>query len=183
MHRVENREKLVGVIALYVGVLVLTLTALGNRQESQDEVAAATYTAEFKRADGLHQGAPVRLAGVNIGRVGDVRLDQRYQAIMTLILNQNIPLPDDTAAIIETDGVFGSKYIELQPGGSEDLLESGGRIAYTQDSVIIEELISKIVQQAKAAAKASDKAKAETQNENPSRNATRLKPSWAPLCC
>jgi phospholipid/cholesterol/gamma-HCH transport system substrate-binding protein len=166
MHKIESREKFVGVVALLVAVAALTLTALGNRLDKKGQDAAATYTAEFGRADGLHQGAPVRLAGVNIGRVGDVRLNERYQAIMTLILNQNIPLPNDTAAIIETDGVFGSKYIELQPGGSEVQLKSGERIGYTQDSVIIEELIGKIVAQAKAAAKTATKPA--TQNENPS---------------
>jgi phospholipid/cholesterol/gamma-HCH transport system substrate-binding protein len=166
MLKAESREKLVGVAALLVAVVGLTLTALGNRLDKKSESAAATYIAEFTRADGLHQGAPVRLAGVNIGSVGDVRLDERYHAIMTLIVNQNIPLPDDTAAIIETDGVFGTKYIELQPGGSLDALKSGGRIGFTQDSVIIEELIGKIVEQAKAAAKAATKAT--IRNENPS---------------
>jgi len=153
MPKVERRETFVGIIALLVAVTVLGLTALGNRADQQGKAAVATYIAEFTRADGLHQGAPVRLAGVNIGRVGDVALDQRYRAVMTLILDQNIPLPDDTAALIETDGVFGSKYIELQPGGSADNLKPGGKLGFTQDSVILEELITKIVEQAKAAAK------------------------------
>ncbi len=166
MLKAESREKLVGVAALLVAVAGLTFTALGNRLDKKGDKAAATYIAEFSRADGLHQGAPVRLAGVNIGSVGHVRLDERYRAIMTLILNKNIPLPEDTAAIIETDGVFGSKYIELQPGGSQDYLKSGGRIGFTQDSVIIEELIGKIVEQAKAAAKTA--AKNTIRNENPS---------------
>jgi len=139
--------------ALAVAAVGLLLTALGNRAGEQAQDAAASYVAEFTRADGLDTGAPVRLAGVQIGSVGEVKLDERYHAIMTLILTQNIPLPDDTAAIIETDGVFGGKYIELQPGGSADMLKPGGRIGYTQDSVIIEELISKIVAQAKAATK------------------------------
>jgi phospholipid/cholesterol/gamma-HCH transport system substrate-binding protein len=154
MLKAERRETLVGVAALAVAAAGLVLTALGNRINEKAQDAAASYTAEFSRADGLHTGAPVRLAGVRIGSVGDVKLDAGYRAIMTLILTQDIPLPDDTAAIIETDGVFGSKYIELQPGGSLDMLKPGGRIGYTQDSVIIEELITKIVEQAKAATKA-----------------------------
>ena len=56
-----------------------------------------------------------------------------------------------TAAIIETDGVFGSKYIEMVPGGTEAMLKSGARMSYTQDSVIIEDLIALIVQRAQAA--------------------------------
>ncbi|MDX2145416.1 MAG: MlaD family protein [Rhodospirillaceae bacterium] len=153
MAKIEQRETLVGVVALVVAVAALTLTALANRVSQQSSDAAARYVAEFARADGLHQGAPVRLAGMTIGSVGEVALDDRYRAVMTLVLTQDVPLPEDTAAIIETDGVFGSKYIELQPGGSETMLKPGARIGYTQDSVIIEELISKIVAQAKAAAK------------------------------
>lgn len=159
----DRRETYVGMLALVVAIGALTLTALGNRVDHKAQRFAASYTAEFTRADGLHKGASVRLGGVKIGTVGDVKLDQRYRAIMTLFLTQNIPLPDDTAAIIETDGVFGSKYIELQPGGSETQLKPGSRIGYTQDSVIIEELVGKIVEQAKAAAKP----KPERQNEKP----------------
>jgi phospholipid/cholesterol/gamma-HCH transport system substrate-binding protein len=150
MPKAESRETLVGSLALVVAVALFALTALANRVDQKNQNAAARYTAEFARADGMHVGAPVRIAGMEIGNVGDVRLDGGYRAILTLVLNQNVPLPDDTAAIIETDGVFGSKYIELQPGGSEDLLKPGSRISFTQDAVIIEDLIAKIVAQAKA---------------------------------
>lgn len=156
MSRTERRETLVGVLALLVAVSGLTLTALGNRVDHESEKAAATYTAEFGRTDGLHLGAPVRLSGMDIGKVGKVTLNDRYRAVLTLDLNQNVVLPDDTAALIETDGVFGSKYIELQPGGSLDTLKSGSRIGITQDSVILEELIAKIVDQAKTATKKKD---------------------------
>ncbi len=160
--KADRRETTIGILALVIAVGGLTLTALGNRNDHKAQNVAASYTAEFGRADGLHKGAPVRLAGVKIGTVGAVQLDQRYHAIMTLFLTQNIPLPDDTAAIIETDGVFGTKYIELQPGGSETALKPGARIGYTQDSVIIEELVGKIVEQAKAATKQNN-----TQNALP----------------
>jgi phospholipid/cholesterol/gamma-HCH transport system substrate-binding protein len=150
MLKAESRETLVGSLALVVAVVLFGLTALANRVDHKNDNAAARYTAEFARADGLNVGAPVRMAGMEIGSIGDVRLDTGYRAILTLVLDQNVPLPDDTAAIIETDGVFGSKYIELQPGGSEELLQPGSRISFTQDAVIIEDLIAKIVAQAKA---------------------------------
>lgn len=153
MSLTEKRETLVGVVALTVIVAVLTLTALGNRASQHAKDGRVTYTAEFTRADGLRIGAPVRMAGMNVGEVGEAALGRRYQAIMTLVLNDNIALPDDTAALIETDGVFGSKYVELQPGGSEDNLKPGARISITQDAVVLEELIAKIVAQAKAAVK------------------------------
>jgi phospholipid/cholesterol/gamma-HCH transport system substrate-binding protein len=158
MPKSEQREIVVGSFALLALIAALALTAMANRVSERGQDAVARYTAEFARADGLHQGAPVRLAGVNIGSVGEVALDGRYRAVLTLVLDQDVPLPDDTAAIIETDGVFGTKYIELQPGGSEIALKPGGRLGYTQDSVIIEDLITKIVEQAKATAKKNDAA-------------------------
>jgi phospholipid/cholesterol/gamma-HCH transport system substrate-binding protein len=153
MSKAERRETLVGILALLIVVTGFVLTAMGNRVKERNQTAGTQYTAAFNRADGLHEGADVRLAGVKIGTVGQVDLDDKFRAIMTLELAQPVPLPDDTAALIETDGVFGGKYIELQPGGSEENLKPGARVPYTQDSVILEDLIVKIVEQAKGAAK------------------------------
>jgi phospholipid/cholesterol/gamma-HCH transport system substrate-binding protein len=91
------------------------------------------------------------VAGINIGTVTAATLDDQQRAVLTFTLTQPVPLPDDTAAVIETDGLFGSKYIEFRPGGSEDMLKSGGRMSYIQDSVIIEDLVALIVRQAKGA--------------------------------
>lgn len=155
MAKAERAETSVGIVALLVAVAGLTLTATANRVRTSAEGAAIAYTAEFARVDGIHNGAPVRLAGVTIGKVEDLKLDGRYRAVATLVLDRDIPLPSDSAASVETDGIFGSKYIELQPGGSEENLKHGGRISFTQDSVIIEDLIARIVQQAKANKKAA----------------------------
>ncbi|MDX2224922.1 MAG: MlaD family protein [Rhodospirillaceae bacterium] len=152
MGRTERAEYTVGVAALAVGLALLGFAALANRVATDGESGAMTLTAEFSRADGVRVGTPVRLAGVNVGDVRRMVLDDRFRAVATLVMSTPVQLPDDSAAVIETDGVFGDKYIELQPGGSETLLASGGRISYTQDSVIIEDLIAKIIAEAKPTA-------------------------------
>lgn len=86
-----------------------------------------------------------------MGTVEDMRLTDRYDAQVRLLVRDDLPLPDDTAAIIETEGLFGGKYIELQPGGGFDNLRPGDTISYTQDAVILEELLAKIIARAKAA--------------------------------
>lgn len=150
MSRTERREFLVGVLAALVLGTILVLTALANRRALDETGGAMTLTADFSRADGIYVGTPVRLAGVPVGSVIKSELSDGHRATLTFRLTQMLDLPEDTAAIVETDGIFGSKHIELQPGGAEETLKPGARMAYTQDSVIIEDLIAHIVAEAKA---------------------------------
>jgi len=162
LSRTERREYLAGVLTASVLAGVLVFTAMANRGAKSHDSGTFVLTAAFNRADGVHVGSPVRVAGVNIGTVSSSMLDEQQKAVLTFNITQPVPLPDDTAAVIETDGIFGTKYIELRPGGTEDMLQSGARMSYTQDAVIIEDLVALIVQRAKdaraktAAAKSSE---------------------------
>jgi phospholipid/cholesterol/gamma-HCH transport system substrate-binding protein len=152
LSKTERREYQVGVLAAATLAAVLVLTVLANRSAQAPSAAGNfTLTAAYNRSDGIHIGSPVRVAGMEIGAVSAAALDDQQRAVLTFSLTQPIGLPDDTAAVIETDGIFGTKYIEFRPGGSEDMLKSGDRVAYTQDSVIIEDLVALIVRQAKGA--------------------------------
>ena len=155
LSRAERREYLAGVFTAVTLAAVLVLTALANRGVRPDVEGTMMLTAVFHRADGIHVGSPVRVAGVNIGAVSAAALNDQQNAVLTFSLTQAVALSNDTAAVIETDGLFGSKYIELRPGGEDAILKSGERISYTQDSVIIEDLIALIVQRAKNARNAS----------------------------
>jgi phospholipid/cholesterol/gamma-HCH transport system substrate-binding protein len=150
MSRAERREYAVGSVAILVIVAILALTAMSNRRRIEGVAGAFHVTAEFARADGIAIGSPVRLAGMELGKVAQMTLDKNFRALLTLEFPQAVELPDDTAASIQTDGLFGAKFIEVQPGGSDKMLKSGGRISYAQDSVILEDLISMIVARAKS---------------------------------
>ena len=151
LSKAERREYLVGVLAAAFLLTALVLTAMANRGHRADDKGAFTLTASFHRADGVHIGSPVRVAGMNIGTVTKSVLGADQEAILTLSLTTPVALPDDTAAVIETDGLFGTKYIELRPGGTEDMLKSGAHMSYTQDAVIIEDLVALIIQRAQDA--------------------------------
>jgi len=155
MSRTERRELLVGLAAAVVLAAVLFLTATANRRQAEGNAKLFQLTAEFARADGIHVGSPVRLAGVPVGTVSDMDLNDHFRALLTMQFERPVQLPDDSSAAIQTDGLFGTKFIEVQPGGSEDVLKSGNRISFTQDSVIIEELVELIVSRAQAARKAA----------------------------
>ena len=111
--------------------------------------------ARFSRVDGITKGAEVRLVGVPIGSVTAERLDPKTdQAFLTLTIRSDIELPTDTTAMVLSDGVFGGKFVKLDPGGSFDTLQDGDQIEFTQDSIILENVIERIV-------KGAEKRKAE----------------------
>jgi len=106
--------------------------------------------ASYHRSDGLSEGADVRLAGIKAGYVSHMDIDKSFQAHVTLQLQDGIKVPSDSAAVIHTDGLFGGKYIELEPGGALDYLESGDTISFTQDSLVVEDLLERLTAIAKS---------------------------------
>jgi len=100
-----------------------------------------TY-ALFSNTGGIRTGSPIVIAGVDVGRVKSILLDN-YQARVVLHFTENVKIQEDAIASIKTKGLIGERYIEITPGGSEKIIEPGGRIRETQPAVDLEELISK----------------------------------------
>ncbi|OGP62226.1 MAG: outer membrane lipid asymmetry maintenance protein MlaD [Deltaproteobacteria bacterium RBG_13_47_9] len=98
----------------------------------------------FSNSGGLKPGSNIIIAGVNVGRVKGIVLDN-YQARVILKLPENVKIQEDAIVSIKTKGLIGEKYIEITPGGSEEIIEPGGRIRETLPAVDLEELISKFV--------------------------------------
>ncbi len=151
MSAAEQRETLVGAVAAVVLAAGLVVVALTNRAAQDTDEGLFHLVADFERVDGVRLGTPVRVAGLDVGAVAQMNVDGRGRAVLAFRFDSTLDLPDDTAAVIETDGLFGEKYVELRPGGSERNFKSGGRISFTQDAVILEDLVALIVQRAKAA--------------------------------
>lgn len=102
--------------------------------------------ARFNSISGLKQGAVVEIAGVKVGKVEKITLDNgEYEAIVELSLNNGVKLQDDSIASIRTAGIIGDRYVNIKPGGSEDLIEAGGTIIETESAISLEELISKYI--------------------------------------
>ena len=98
----------------------------------------------FSNIGGLKVGSSIEIAGVNVGRVKSVVLDD-YQARVVLNFPKELTIQEDAIASIKTRGLIGEKYIEITPGGSEKVIKPGGRIRETQPAIDMEELISKFV--------------------------------------
>lgn len=127
-----------------VGALVLAVAAafLGFAMLQAGEAGGAgdgrELIARFDRADGIAPGADVRLSGVKVGSVSAVSLDREtYQARVTLVVAEDVPVPIDSVARVATDGLLGGAYVSIEPGGDVEMLPAGGEFEATQGSVDI----------------------------------------------
>ncbi|NRA99233.1 MAG: outer membrane lipid asymmetry maintenance protein MlaD [Rhodobacteraceae bacterium] len=99
-------------------------------------------TASFRSVEGISVGTDVRLAGVKVGTVTGLDLNpQTFRADTTFTLDSDLTLPEDTAAIIASEGLLGGSFVELLPGGSPFDLEPGAEIEDTQSSVSLIQLL------------------------------------------
>ena len=100
--------------------------------------------ARFTTVSGLRVGNPVRMFGLEVGRIGKLGLDQKDQlALVELKLNKDIKVYGDAIASIKSAGLIGDRYISIDPGGAEEILKPGGTITQTQPPLDIEELVGK----------------------------------------
>lgn len=102
--------------------------------------------AKFENIDGLVSGSDIKISGVKIGTIEDQFLDQKdFRATLKLNIDQNVKLPSDTSAKISSEGLLGSKYLSITPGGDEENLKDGEEIMFTQSSVNLEDLLGKFI--------------------------------------
>lgn len=142
----QRMELLVGVFVV-LGALALVFLALKAANLGKFS-GGATYTlqARFDNIGGLKPRAPVRSAGVVVGRVTGITLDAHtFQGVVTMEVSQGLEFPKDTSAKILTSGLLGDQYIGLEPGGDTVNLAAGDTISRTQSAVVLENLIGQLV--------------------------------------
>jgi phospholipid/cholesterol/gamma-HCH transport system substrate-binding protein len=140
-------------IDLWVGIFVAAgLAALlflalkvGNLATFSSAQTYQVY-AKFANIGGLKVRAPIKSAGVVVGRVADIRFDnESYEAIVAMNLDTAYQFPRDTTAKILTSGILGEQYLGLEAGGDGVMLKSGDRLRLTQSAVVLENLISQFL--------------------------------------
>lgn len=138
-------ELAVGVFVLVGIAFIAYLTIRLGRMEWFGNGRYPLY-ARFQSVAGLRTDADVQVAGVTVGRVGSISLDQKHDvALVKMQINKGVGLTEDTIASVVTMGFFGEKYIKLSPGGSERVLQPGETIVSTQSAIDLEELLSRYV--------------------------------------
>lgn len=140
-----GRSKINLAVGLFVVLGVLALAWL-SIQLGKVSLTGGGYTvvADFPSVAGLKRGATVEIAGVSVGRVEAIGLND-YQARIVIRMNTDVKLQEDAIASIKTKGLIGEKYVRISPGASDKLIAPGGRIRDVEAPVDLEELIAKYI--------------------------------------
>ncbi len=139
-------ETLVGLFVLLglAGLVFLSLKAANLASFGRGD--SYVVSARFDNIGGLKPRAPVRSAGVAVGRVTKIALDgATYQGVVTMEIDRAMQFPRDTSAKILTSGLLGDQYVGLEPGADEKPLAAGDVIKMTQSAVVLENLISQFL--------------------------------------
>ncbi|MDR5732951.1 outer membrane lipid asymmetry maintenance protein MlaD [Caballeronia sp. LZ025] len=132
------------VVLGFVALLFLALKA-GNMSSLSFQQTYAVRL-KFDNIGGLKPRAPVKSAGVTVGRVGSIGFDgNTYQAVVTIDIDKQYQFPKDSSAKILTSGLLGEQYIGLEPGGDDQMLKNGDTLTMTQSAVVLENLIGQFL--------------------------------------
>lgn len=133
-------------VGLFVLAGILCLGYLSIKLAKMEVLGGDGYEihAIFSNTGGLKEGASVVIAGVEVGRVKGVTIED-YEAKVTFTLKEGLEIQEDAIASVKTKGLIGEKYIQISPGGSEEIIPPGGMIQETEPAVDIEQLISNYV--------------------------------------
>lgn len=147
MRNTRTIEIAVGLFVLAGFAALLTLAMRVSDIAAFQTTEGYTVVGYFQNIGGLKEQAPVSLAGVQVGRVTDIELDeQTYQARVELTISSAYDnLPMDTSASIRTAGLLGEQYVGLQAGGMPQPLTDGDELMLTQSALILEDIISQFI--------------------------------------
>ena len=139
-------EVVVGGVIFFIALIFIIYTITTSNFRKSYFESPFFVVASFQSVEGIKVGSDVLLAGVKVGNVSKIQLDKDlFQAVITLSLYDDYQLPEDTEAIINSDGLLGGKYVLLNVGGSDTILTNGDELLYTQSSVGIFNLLNRFI--------------------------------------
>lgn len=128
-----------------LGALVILALKVGNMGSFSAPESYTVY-AEFENIGGLKARAPVKSAGVVVGRVNGIEFDtQSYKAKVRLDIEAKYPFSKDTAASVLTAGLLGEQYVGLETGADSVMLKNQDKISLTQSAMVLEKLIGQFL--------------------------------------
>lgn len=140
-----NIEVAVGLFVV-VGFVCFAWMSVRLGDVSLFEKPTYSVTARFGTVAGLKPDSKIEISGVNVGKVVSIRLDpESYEAIVEMRIDQGIVLQEDVIASIRTAGIIGDRYVNITPGGLDELIADGGEISETESAIVLEDLLSKYI--------------------------------------
>ena len=147
----------VGLFVLLGAAALFFLALKAGNMSSLSFGSTYDVSTKFDNIGGLKPRAPVKSAGVVVGRVGEIKFDDKnFQAVVTLNIDSRYRFPKDSSAKILTSGLLGEQYIGLEPGGDTNSLATGDKIKMTQSAIVLENLISQFLFSKAAEGEAKD---------------------------
>ena len=131
-----------------LGVIIIAgwfILSVVSKSEKLSNISESTkYIASFNDVSGISVGSNIKLAGVTVGKVLELKLDEiNYTAEMVLGINRKIKIPNDSEIIITSEGLLGGNYVSISPGGSDIFLKANEKFSFTQSSLSLNNLIQK----------------------------------------
>lgn len=136
-------ESVLGAVVV-VGGLVFVLFAYSTATFKTAD--GYPLQANFFKVGGLQEGNEVRIGGVKVGTISSVHLDlETYESVVRMTISSRLGLPVDTVAAIADDGIFGGKYLLLEPGHEKESLKPGDAFKQVRDAATLEDLIGEAI--------------------------------------
>ena len=137
-------ETIVGSIVLLIAILFIlfsfkVININSNKSQSYDVYA------EFDNIEGINIGSDVKISGIKIGAVSDIKINKNYKAYLTLNLSKEYSIPNDSIFKISTSGLIGNKFIDVKIGSSDEYIANKDTVDYTESVLNLEDLISKFL--------------------------------------
>ena len=136
-----TKNKLNFLIGFVFSTIILNLLFIDKKFDSSDFIF---IKASFNQVDGLSEDSKVRMSGVEIGKVFKMELVNN-KPILSLAIDKESKIPSDSSLSIQTDGLFGKKFLTIEVGGSDEFLDENDEFMFTEDSILIQDLMNQII--------------------------------------
>ena len=141
-----SRSVIETVLGGFVLIGALVFLVFSYTKGDAGSVSGYEVFASFEKTGGIKTGDPVQISGVKVGQISSIVLDPKtYLAKVIMEIDNNVHIPDDSAATINSQSLLGGMVLNIVVGGSEDMIKSGGEIGYTQAPQNLEELLGKFI--------------------------------------
>jgi phospholipid/cholesterol/gamma-HCH transport system substrate-binding protein len=140
----KSFEAIIGVLVLLFCFLFFTHILKSNENVKREKYKDILY-AKFNNIDGIKIGTEIKIAGVRVGYVEDIKLDTNtFQVKVKMDMSENLNIPDDSTISVSSSSLLGDKFLSIDPGISDTVLLNGSSFTNTKSSINIEDLVSKI---------------------------------------